>query len=179
MQRLKAFYFTNVIPILQEKFSYSNVNEIPKLKKIIINRGFDESCQNAKILDTFSNEISVISGQKPVIALSKNSIAGFKVKERMPVGMFVTLRGEKMYSFLDRLVNLVFPRIRDFRGFSKTNFDGNGNYSLGLDEQLIFPEIDFDQVIRSQGMDITIVTTTKSDEQSFSLLKELGFPFSL
>lgn len=177
MQRLKAFYINNSIPNLKEKFSYSNINEVPKVKKIIINRGFDESCQNSKILDVFLNEISMISGQKGVITLSKYSIAGFKVKENMPIGMFVTLRGDKMYSFLDRLINLVFPRIRDFRGVSANSFDGKGNYSLGLNEQLMFPEIDFDNVVRNEGMDITIVTSAKTNEEAYFLLKELGFPF--
>lgn len=177
MQRLKAFYINSSIPNLKNKYSYSNLNEIPKVTKIIVNRGFDESCQNSKILESFLNELSIITGQKGVISLSKNSIAGFKVKEKMPVGMFVTLRGDKMYSFLDRLINLVFPRIRDFRGFSADSFDGKGNYSFGLNEQLMFPEIDYDDIVRSQGMDITIVTTAKNNDEGYSLLKELGFPF--
>lgn len=179
MQRLKAFYMNNLVPTLQDDFSYSNPNEIPRLKKIIINRSFDESCQNAKIIEAFLNEISIISGQKGVITLSKESIAGFKVKEKMPVGIVVTLRGDKMYSFLDRLINIVFPRIRDFRGFNPKSFDRKGNYSFGLNDQLMFPEINFDSVIQSQGMDITIVTTAKNDEQSLYLLKGFGFPFSL
>jgi len=177
MQRLKSYYLKQVLPTLQIKFSYSNLNEIPRLRKIIINRGFDESCQNSKILDVLSNELSIISGQKGIITLAKKPIASFKVKEKMPVGMFVTLRGDKMYSFFDRLVNLAFPRIRDFQGFTNKNFDGHGNCSLGLSEQIMFPEIDFDKIVKNQGMDITIVTTAKTDEEAYFLLKQLGFPF--
>lgn len=177
MQRLKSFYVKEVIPKLQKEFGYSNIHEVPKIEKIIINRGFDESCQNSKILDVLLNELGIISGQKPVISKAKKAIASFKVKEKMPVGMFLTLRGEKMYSFLDRLVNLALPRIRDFQGVSKKSFDNSGNYSLGLSEQLMFPEINFDKVIKVQGMDISIVTTAKSDKEAFILLKELGMPF--
>nr|YP_009145473.1 ribosomal protein L5 [Monomorphina parapyrum]AKL78946.1 ribosomal protein L5 [Monomorphina parapyrum] len=178
MQRLKSIYINDVIPRLKEKFGYKNVNQIPKLKKIVINRGFDESCQNNKILDTLSAEINNISGQRIVISNSKKAIASFKVKEGMPVGMFLTLRGEKMYSFLDRLINLSLPRIRDFQGLSAKSFDGNGNFSFGLTEQMMFPEIDFDKVIKIKGMDICIVTSCSNDKEAYFLLKELGMPFN-
>lgn len=179
MQRLKSFYLTDVVPKLQKEFGYTNFHKIPKVEKIIINRGFDESCQNSKILDVLLNELSAISGQRPVISNAKKAIASFKVKEKMPVGMFVTLRNDKMYSLLDRLINLALPRIRDFQGLKKNSFDGQGNYSLGLSEQLMFPEIDFDKVVKIQGMDICIVTTAEKDEEAFYLLKELGMPFSI
>lgn len=178
MQRLKSFYLKDVVPKLQEQFSYINVNEIPKISKIVINRGFDESCQNSKVLDILSSELNSISGQRAVISNAKKAIASFKVKENMPVGMFLTLRGDKMYSFLDRLINLALPRIRDFQGISSKSFDGCGNYSIGVNEQLMFPEIDFDKVNKIQGMDITIVTTCKSDKEAYILLKELGMPFN-
>lgn len=178
MQRLKSYYLKNVVPNLQEKFGYKNVNEIPVVVKVIINRGFDESCQNNKILDVLVNEINVISGQKCVVTNAKKAIASFKVKENMPVGMFLTLRGDKMYSFLDRLINLALPRIRDFQGISSKSFDGKGNYSLGLSEQIMFPEIDFDKIVKLQGMDITIVTNCKTDMESYFLLKGLGMPFN-
>jgi large subunit ribosomal protein L5 len=178
MQRLKSFYLKNVIPTLQNKFNYKNVNQIPKVEKIIINRGFDESCQNSKVLDVLVNELNNISGQAPVINKARKAIASFKVKENMPVGMSLTLRGDKMYSFLDRLINLALPRIRDFQGISSKSFDGHGNYSLGLSEQLMFPEIEFDKVVKVQGMDICIVTTSKTDKEAYFLLKELGLPFN-
>lgn len=178
MQRLKSIYLTEVLPQLQLEFGYKNVNQVPKVSKIIINRGFNESCQNSKILEILSTELNLISGQKSVIALSKKAIASFKVKEKMPVGMFTTLRGDKMYSFLDRLINLALPRIRDFQGLSSKGFDGFGNYNLGLSEQLMFPEIDFDKVIKIQGMDISIVTTAKTDAEAKLLLKSLSFPFN-
>lgn len=178
MQRLKSIYLTEVLPQLQLEFGYKNVNQVPKVSKIIINRGFNESCQNSKILEILSTELNLISGQKSVIALSKKAIASFKVKEKMPVGMFTTLRGDKMYSFLDRLINLALPRIRDFQGLSSKGFDGFGNYNLGLSEQVMFPEIDFDKVIKIQGMDISIVTTAKTDAEAKVLLKSLSFPFN-
>ena len=156
MQRLKSFYIKDVIPRLQKEFNYKNNYQIPKIEKIIINRGFDESCQNSKVLEVLINELTAISGQKPVISRAKKAIASFKVKENMPVGMFVTLRGNKMYGFLDRLINLSLPRIRDFQGINKKGFDSLGNYSLGLNEQSMFPEIDFDKIVKIQGMDISI-----------------------
>lgn len=156
MQRLKTFYIKEIVPKLQKEFNYKNIYQIPKVKKIIINRGFDESCQNSKILDILLNELTLVSGQKPIISRAKKAISNFKVKENMPVGMFITLRGDKMYGFLDRLINLSLPRIRDFQGISNKNFDGSGNYNLGLNEQSMFPEIDFDKIIKVQGMDISI-----------------------
>nr|AKL79000.1 ribosomal protein L5 [Euglena viridis] len=178
MQRLKSFYHKEVVSKLQSEFNYSNVNQIPKIKKLVINRGFDESCQNSKILDILLTELNMISGQRAVVTLAKKAIASFKVKEKMPVGMFLTLRGEKMYSFLDRLINLALPRIRDFQGISIKSFDGYGNYNLGLSEQLMFPEVDFDKIIKIQGMDISIVTTAKTDKEAYFLLKSLGMPFN-
>lgn len=178
MQRLKSFYIKEVVPKIQNEFGYKNINEVPKIKKIIINRGFDESCQNSKILEVLSNELSVISGQKPVTVLAKKAISSFKLKENMPVSMFLTLRGDKMYGFLDRLINLALPRIRDFQGLDSKSFDGLGNYNLGLNEQLMFPEIDFDKVVKVQGMDISIVTTAKSDKEAYFLLKSFGMPFN-
>lgn len=177
MQRLKSFYRKNVKDLLLDEFKYDNVSKIPKMEKIIINRGFDETCQNSKILDVLTNELSLISGQQPVITKAKKAISSFKVKENMPVGMFMTLRGEKMYSFFDRLINLSLPRIRDFQGISRKSFDGKGNFNLGLSDQLMFPEIEFDKVIKIQGMDISIVTTCKTDKEGYVLLKLLGMPF--
>lgn len=178
MQRLKTFYFNEVVPSLQKEFAYTNINQIPKLEKIVINRGFDESCENAKVLDILVSEMNLISGQHTIISKAKKAIASFKVKENMPVGMFLTLRGDKMYSFLDRLINLSLPRIRDFQGVSGKGFDGRGNYSLGLKDQSMFPEIDFDKIIKIQGMDITIVTNCNTDREAYFLLKELGMPFN-
>lgn len=179
MQRLKSIYLKEVVPNLCAQFNYKNINEVPKVSKIIINRGFDDSCQNSKTIDAMLNELTALSGQKGVVSLAKKAIASFKVKEKMPVGIFITLRGEKMYAFLDRLINLALPRIRDFQGLNVKNFDGHGNYSFGLRDQLMFPEIDFDKVSKVQGMDICIVTTAKNDEESYALLKELGVPFKV
>lgn len=177
MQRLKSLYINDVIPTLQEVFGYANIHEVPKIEKIVINRGFDETCQSSKVLDVLLNELSTISGQKPIISRAKKAIANFKVKEKMPVGMFLTLRNDKMYSFLDRLINLSLPRIRDFQGVSIRSFDISGNYNLGLSEQSMFPEINYDKLIKTQGMDISIVTTAKTRMEGFFLLKALGMPF--
>lgn len=178
MQRLYTFYLKSVVVNLQEKFNYNNLNKLPKLDKIIINRGLNDSFQNNKVLDVFSNEFNLISCQRPIFVKSKKAIASFKVKEGMLIGMYVTLRGQKMYSFFDRLVNLVFPRIKDFRGLSRKNFDGSGNYNLGLTEQVIFPEIEFDQILKVAGITISIITTAKNDFEAYVLLKELGMPFN-
>jgi large subunit ribosomal protein L5 len=178
MQRLKIFYLKEVVPSLIQTFGYNNVNKIPKLKKIIINRGFDESCDNNKILGVLLSEMNNISGQRAVITKAKKAISSFKVKQSMPVGMFLTLRNDKMYSFLDRLINLSLPRIRDFQGITKSNFDNSGNFSFGISDQLMFPEIIFDKVIKVKGMNITFVTNCKTDKESFFLLKSLGFPFN-
>lgn len=177
MQRLKSFYIKSVVLRLQEEFNYNNIYEIPKIEKIVINRGFDESCQNSKILDVLLNELSLISGQKPVVSKAKKAIASFNVKEKMPVGMFLTLRGEKMYGFLDRLINLSLPRIRDFKGVNKKSFDGMGNYNLGLSEQSMFPEIKFDKMIKVQGMDISICELRSS--YLFPFYKDKWFSFNI
>lgn len=176
MQRLEKYYLDNVVPFLINKFGYSNIYKIPSVKKIVINRGFDDSCQNTKILDSLLLELVQISGQKPSIIYSKKAISNFKIRENSPIGMKVTLRGDKMYSFLDRLINLSLPRIRDFQGLSSKSFDHSGNYSFGLSEQSMFSEIEYDKLLKIQGMDIVIVTNTKNKEESFFLLKELGFP---
>lgn len=177
MQRLKSIYLKEVLPKIYDKFEYKNIHQVPKVVKIVINRGFDDSCQNSKSIESMLSELTVLSGQKGVVTLAKKAIASFKVKEKMPVGMFLTLRGDKMYAFLDRLVNLALPRIRDFQGLSTKNFDGFGNYSFGLRDQLMFPEIDFDKVSKVQGMDVCIITTANNDEEAYFLLKELGMPF--
>lgn len=162
---------------MQEKFQYGNVMEIPKLEKIVINIGVGDAVGNAKALEAAVNDLTIISGQKPVITKAKKSIANFKVREGMALGTKVTLRGERMYEFLDKLINAALPRVRDFRGISATAFDGRGNYALGLKEQLIFPEIEYDQVERVTGMDIIVVTTAKTDEEARELLTQFGMPF--
>jgi large subunit ribosomal protein L5 len=176
-QGLKQRYQETIAPKLKEKFGYTNIHQIPKVQKIIINRGLGEASQNAKALESSIRELSTITGQKPVVTRAKKAIAGFKIREGMPVGVMVTLRGEKMYAFLDRLINLALPRIRDFRGISPKSFDGRGNYSLGVREQLIFPEIEYDTIDQIRGMDISIVTTANTDEEGRALLKEMGMPF--
>lgn len=178
MQSLKLLYTKTIISNIMKQFDYKNINEVPKIEKIVINRGFDESCQSSKVLDVLLNELSVLSGQRPVLSRARKAIANFKIKENMPIGMFLTLRNDKMYGFLDRLINLSLPRIRDFQGVSKKGFDGFGNYNLGLTEQLMFPEIDFDKLIKIQGMNIAIVTTAKTDKEAFYLLKQFGMPFN-
>lgn len=176
-QRLKLFYLQKVLPKLKKDFQFSNTHQVPQVMKVVINRGLGDAGQNAKTLEASLKEISIIAGQKPVITRSKKAVAGFKIRENMPIGLVVTLRGDRMYAFLDRLINLALPRIRDFQGISPKSFDGHGNYSLGLEEQLMFPEIDYDQIDQIQGMDISIVTTSKNDEEGLALLKELGMPF--
>lgn len=176
-QRLKKIYQETIIPKLKEQFSYDNIHEVPKVIKITINRGLGEASQNAKALESSINEIATIAGQKPVVTRAKKAIAGFKIREGMPVGVMVTLRSERMYAFLDRLINLALPRIRDFRGVSPNSFDGRGNYSLGIREQLIFPEIEYDSIEQIRGMDIAIITTAQNDEEGRALLKEMGMPF--
>ena len=176
-QRLKKFYFQNIVPELLEQFQYKNKFQAPRVEKIVINRGLGTASQNAKILDSCLKELSIIAGQKPVITRSKKAIASFKLRPNMPVGISVTLRGDRMYGFLDRLINLALPRIRDFQGISVKSFDGHGNYSLGLEEQLMFPEIDYDKIDQIRGMDISIVTTSKNDPEGLALLKGFGMPF--
>ena len=177
MARLKDKYIAEIAPAMQEKFGYSNVMAIPKLDKIIINIGLGEAVDNPKALDGAVEDITLIAGQKPVITRAKKSIAGFKIREGMPIGVKVTLRGDRMYEFVDRLFNVALPRVRDFRGVSGKSFDGRGNYSLGLTEQLVFPEVDYDKVDRTRGMDITFVTSAQTNEPAFALLTALGFPF--
>ncbi|MFM7575596.1 MAG: 50S ribosomal protein L5, partial [Microcystaceae cyanobacterium] len=160
-----------------EEFGYKNIHEVPKVIKITVNRGLGEASQNAKALESSIAEISTITGQKPVVTRAKKAIAGFKIRQGMPVGVMVTLRSEQMYAFLDRLINLALPRIRDFRGISPNSFDGRGNYSLGVREQLIFPEIDYDTIDQIRGLDISIITTAKTDEEGRALLKAMGMPF--
>lgn len=178
MQRLYAFYLQSVVSDLQKNFNYSNSTKIPKLKKIVISRGLNSFSQNNKILELLSNEFNLFACQRPILCTAKRAISSFKVKEGMKVGMFVTLRGEKMYAFFDRLVNLAFPRIKDFQGFNKKGFDGSGNFNIGLTEQLMFPEIDFDNIAKTDGMTISIITTTENDDEAYLLLKFLGMPFN-
>ena len=175
--RLKDKYLNEVVPGLQEQFKYTNVMAIPKLDKVVINIGLGEVTQNPKALDAAINDLTLITGQKPVVTKAKKSIAGFKLREGMPVGVKVTLRGDRMYEFVDRLVSVALPRVRDFRGVSPKAFDGRGNYTLGIKEQLIFNEIEYDNVVKVRGMDIVLVTTAKSNEEAYDLLNELGIPF--
>jgi large subunit ribosomal protein L5 len=177
VQRFETFYYEKILPKLLEKFAYKNAYQAPRIQKIVINRGIGDASQNAKLLDSCSNELSIITGQQGVVTRSKKAIAGFKLRQKMPVGITVTLRGDRMYAFLDRLINLAFPRIRDFQGLSVQSFDGQGNYSLGLEEQLMFPEIDYDKIDQIRGMDISIVTTSSTDQEALSLLTEFGMPF--
>ncbi|MDH5017027.1 50S ribosomal protein L5 [Limosilactobacillus fermentum] len=176
--RLKAKYENEVRPSLIEKFDYSSVMATPKLEKIVLNMGVGDATQNSKNLDEAVEELGLISGQKPLITKAKKSIAGFRLREGMAIGAKVTLRGTRMYDFLDKLVNVSLPRVRDFRGVSNKAFDGRGNYTLGVREQLIFPEIDYDNVNRVRGLDIVIVTTANSDEEAHELLAQLGMPFA-
>lgn len=177
MQRLKLFYNEVVIPSLVSKFNYKSLTDVPKLEKIIINRGLDETCQNTKVLESLVSELTQITGQRFYLTRSKKAISNFKLKQDIPIGMCVTLRRDNMYSFFDRLVNLALPRIRDFQGIKTSGFDGSGGFSFGLPDQSMFPEIDFDKLTKFKGMDIIIVTTAKTDEETFFLLKELGMPF--
>ncbi|MGF1518586.1 MAG: 50S ribosomal protein L5 [Nodosilinea sp.] len=175
--QLKTIYKDTVVPKLMEQFKYENIHQVPKVVKVTVNRGLGEASQNAKALESSLSELALITGQRPVVTRAKKAIAGFKIRQGMPVGIMVTLRSDRMYAFLNRLINLTLPRIRDFRGISPKSFDGRGNYTLGLREQLIFPEIDYDTIDQVRGMDITIVTTASTDEEGRALLKELGMPF--
>lgn len=177
MNRLMERYQNDVVKSMMEKFNYSSRMQAPKIEKIVINIGVGDAVSNSKLLDEAVNELTLISGQKPIITRAKKSIAGFKLREGMPIGCKVTLRGERMYEFLDKLVNISLPRVRDFRGVSNNSFDGRGNYTLGIKEQLIFPEINFDKVNKLRGMDIVFVTTAKTDEEGHELLAQLGMPF--
>jgi large subunit ribosomal protein L5 len=175
--RLKTAYQETIVPKLITQFEYTNVHQVPKVIKVSVNRGLGEAAQNAKSLEASISEIALITGQKPVVTRAKKAIAGFKIRQGMPVGIMVTLRGERMYAFLDRLINLTLPRIRDFRGVSPKSFDGRGNYTLGVREQLIFPEVEYDKIDQVRGLDISIITTAKTDEEGRALLKEMGMPF--
>ncbi|OPA73104.1 50S ribosomal protein L5 [Paenibacillus selenitireducens] len=175
--RMKERFLNEITPALMQKFNYSTVMQVPKIEKVVINMGVGDAVSNSKVLDAAVADMQLIAGQKPVITRAKKSIAGFKLRENMPIGVKVTLRGERMYYFLDKLFNVTLPRVRDFRGVSNKAFDGRGNYTLGLKEQLIFPEIEYDKVDKVRGMDIVIVTTAKTDEESRELLTQLGMPF--
>lgn len=177
MTRLKETYQKEIMDNMMKKFGYKNVMQVPKLEKIVINMGIGEAKENSKILDTAMAELATITGQKAVMTRAKHSIANFKLREGMPIGCKVTLRGDKMYAFLDRLVNLALPRVRDFRGVNPDAFDGRGNYALGIKEQLIFPEIEYDKVDKVRGMDVIVVTTAKTDEEARELLTQFGMPF--
>lgn len=175
--RLKEKYSTEVVPSLMEKFQYKSIMEVPQLEKIVLNMGLGEARENPKVMESAVEELGIISGQKPIVTKAKKSVANFKLREDMPVGAKVTLRGNKMYEFLDKLMNISLPRVRDFRGVSATSFDGRGNYAMGIKEQLIFPEIDYDKVDTIKGMDIIVVTTAKTDEESKEFLTLMGMPF--
>lgn len=178
MTRMKEFYNTEVAPALMKKFSYKSVMEIPKLNKIVINVGAGEAKDNSKAIDAISGDLAKITGQQPLVCNAKKSVANFKLREGMPIGVKVTLRGARMYEFLDRLFNVALPRVRDFRGINPNSFDGRGNYNMGIKEQLIFPEIDYDKVDRVRGMDICFVTTAETDEEARELLTLMGAPFT-
>jgi large subunit ribosomal protein L5 len=177
MSRLRERYEKDVLPALKKEFGYTNVMAIPKIEKIVVNMGLGEATQNAKIIDAGADEVARITGQRPVTTRAKKSIAQFKVRQGMPIGSMVTLRGDRMWEFLDRLISVALPRVRDFRGVSPKGFDGRGNYTLGLKDQLLFPEIDYMKVDKARGMNISVVTTAKSDEESRKLLQLLGMPF--
>jgi large subunit ribosomal protein L5 len=176
--RMKDRFLNEITPALMQKFNYSTVMQVPKIEKVVINMGVGEAVSNSKVLDVAVDELQQIVGQKPVITRAKKSIAGFKLRENMPIGVKVTLRGERMYYFLDKLFNISLPRVRDFRGVSTKAFDGRGNYTLGLKEQLIFPEIEYDRIDKVRGMDVVIVTTAKTDEEARELLTQMGMPFA-
>ncbi|MFD0716723.1 50S ribosomal protein L5 [Paenibacillus sp. GCM10027626] len=176
--RMKDRFLNDITPALMQKFNYTTVMQVPKIEKVVINMGVGEAVANSKVLDSAVEDLRLIAGQKPVVTRAKKSIAGFKLRENMPIGVKVTLRGERMYYFLDKLFNVTLPRVRDFRGVSTKAFDGRGNYTLGLKEQLIFPEIDYDKVDKVRGMDVVIVTTAKTDEEARELLTQMGMPFA-
>ena len=177
MSRLKDRYASDVVPALRKEFGYKNVMAVPKIQKVVVNMGLGEATQNVKIVDTGSDELARITGQRPVTRRAKKSIAAFKVRKGMPVGTMVTLRGQRMYEFLDRLMNVALPRVRDFRGVSPKGFDGRGNYTLGLRDQLIFPEIDYMKVDKARGMNVSVVTTARTDQEARKLLQLIGMPF--
>lgn len=177
MPRLKDRYVNEVVPALMEKFGYKNIMEVPRVAKVVLNMGVGEARENPKALESAVNDMTAISGQKPVITRARKSVAAFKIRTGMPIGCKVTIRGDRMYEFLDKLFNIALPRVRDFRGVSPNSFDGRGNYALGIKEQLIFPEIDYDKVDKIRGLDVIIVTTAKTDEEARELLRLMGMPF--
>ena len=178
MNRLREYYEKEIVEAMTKKFSYKNVMAVPKLEKIVINMGVGEAKDNAKVLDGAVKDLTIISGQKPLVTKAKKSVAAFKLRQGMPIGCKVTLRGERMYEFADRLINIALPRVRDFRGVKANSFDGRGNYTMGIKEQLIFPEIEYDKVDKIRGMDIVFVTTAKTDEEARELLRLFGMPFA-
>lgn len=178
MARLKEMYVSEVAPALMKKFGYKNVMQIPKLDKVVINVGCGEAKENSKVIEAVCNDLAAITGQKPIVCKAKKSVANFKLREGMPIGVKVTLRADKMYEFVDRLFNVAFPRVRDFKGINPNSFDGRGNYSTGIKEQLIFPEIEFDKIDKVRGMDINFITTAQTDEEAKELLTLLGAPFA-
>ena len=177
MNELKQMYQEKIVPSMMEKFNYDSIMQVPKIDKIVINMGVGDAVQNTRLLDNAVEELALISGQRPIVTRAKKSIAGFRLREGMPIGVKVTLRGERMYEFLQKLIRVALPRVRDFRGVSNKSFDGRGNYTLGIKEQLIFPEIDYDKVNKVRGMDIAIVTTSETDEEARELLAQFGMPF--
>jgi large subunit ribosomal protein L5 len=177
MSRLRDKYTSDIVPALMQEFKYSSIMQVPRLAKIVVNIGVGEAVQNSKALDAAVTDLTTITGQKPVVTRAKKSIASFKLRAGMPIGAMVTLRSERMYEFFDRLVNLALPRIRDFRGISRRSFDGRGNYSLGLREQIVFPDIDYDKIDKIRGLEVAIATTAPDDAQAYALLKRLGMPF--
>jgi len=178
MSRLQDKYLNEVVTALKQKFNYKNIMEVPRIEKVVVNMGINDARENPKAIEAATGDLATITGQKPIVTKARKSIAAFKIREGMPVGAKVTLRAQKMYDFLDKLFNINLPRVRDFRGVSPDAFDGRGNYTLGIREQLIFPEINYDNIDRVRGMDITIVTTAKTDEEARELLKNLGMPFA-
>lgn len=178
MNRLKEIYNSEIVPAMMEKFGYKNIMQVPKIEKVVLNMGVGEAKDNAKALESAVNDLQTITGQKAVITRAKKSVANFKIREGMSIGCKTTLRGDKMYNFLDRLINLALPRVRDFRGVSADSFDGRGNYALGIKEQLIFPEIEFDKIDKVRGMDVIVVTTAATDEEARELLRLFGMPFA-
>ena len=177
MNRAREFYEKEIVPAMMEKFSYKNKMAVPKIEKVVVNVGLGEAKENAKAIESASNDITIITGQKPIVTKAKKSVANFKLRQGMPIGVKVTLRGEKMYSFVDRVINVALPRVRDFQGVSGEAFDGRGNYTLGIREQIIFPEISYENIDKIRGMNVIIVTTAKSDEEAYELLRLFGMPF--
>ncbi len=177
MPRLQEFYKSDVVPKLKDKFEYKNPMQVPKIEKVIVNMGLGEALENVKIIDSAAQQIGIITGQKPIVTKARKAISNFKLREGVPIGVKVTLRRDRMYHFLDKLIGIALPRVRDFKGISPKGFDGRGNYTLGVKEQIIFPEIDYDKIDKVKGMNITIVTTARTDEEGLELLRLLGMPF--